>query len=337
MQAEKLNKLAEETTGFSFTLAPLGGLRLDDARDLYMNAVAGALAPTTVEWLGGKCDLTGCWHGGQLQILMDHFGGQTLIEAITLDHLNRYRAVLINKKSDHTGKPYSAWSVDGILRAAKVMFHWLEEHGHLKTNPAHQLRRPKLPKRARRGITDENAQAMLNTAAQGSLRDRALLSVFDATGCRRGGIADLRLGDVDLKNRRMLVREKGDKERTVFLTHTAQEYLNAWLDMRPAKPGVDHVFVSEQPGKRLGQPLTKSGISQVLKRLKKASKLTGKVSPHQWRHRRLRILTSKGAPLGVVADIAGHADPRTTHEFYGAFAVDELQQIYDRFSEEDGE
>ncbi|NUM44839.1 MAG: tyrosine-type recombinase/integrase [Anaerolineales bacterium] len=308
------------------------GLRLDEARDLFLNALVGAKSAATVRWYGGQCDQEGAWAGGQIQLLLDHFGPSTLVEAITLDHLNRWRAVLLHKKNKKTGKPLSVWSADAAIRAAKTFFSWLKGKHHTAVNPAEDLERPTLPKRARRGVSDGDAMAMLAAAEDSSIRDRALLAVFDATGCRLGGVADLRLADVDLKRRRLLVREKGDKERTVFLTPTARDYLRAWLEVRPSKPGVNHVFVSEQEGKRLGTAMTSSGLAQVLKRLKKAHHISGRVSPHQWRHRRLRILTSSGTPLGIVADIAGHADSRTTHQFYGAFAVDELQEIYDRFS-----
>jgi intergrase/recombinase len=45
----------------------------------------------------------------------------------------------------------------------------------------------------------------------------------------------------------------------------------------------------------------------------------------------LRKLTEAGMPLGVVADIAGHSDVRVTHSFYGSFAADRLQAIFDRY------
>lgn len=329
-----------ETNDRMVNVAPLtftvsAGLRLDEARDLFLNALVGAKSPATVKWYGGQCDGEGAWRGGQIQLVLDHFGSSTLVEAITLDHLNRWRAVLLHKKNKRTGKPLSVWSADAALRAAKTFFSWLKEHHHTAVDPALELERPNLPKRARRGVADDDAAAMLAAAEESSVRDRAILAVFDATGCRLGGVADLRLADVDLKHRRLLVREKGDKERTVFLTPKAAEQLRAWLEMRPAKPGVNHVFTSEQLGARRGAALTASGLAQVLKRLKKAHQITGRVSPHQWRHRRLRILTASGTPLGIVADIAGHADSRTTHQFYGAFAVDELQEIYDRFTRDE--
>ncbi|MCB9135122.1 MAG: tyrosine-type recombinase/integrase [Anaerolineales bacterium] len=323
-------KATATDTALSFVVA--GGLRLDEARDLFLNALVGAKSNATVKWYGGKCDEEGAWSGGQIQLLLDHFGPLTQVEAIKLDHLNRWRAVLLHKKNKRTGKPLSVWSADAALRAAKTFFSWLVDHQHTSINPAADLERPNLPKRARRGVADEDAAAMLAAAEESSVRDRAILAVFDATGCRLGGVADLRLADVDIKHRRLLVREKGDKERTVFLTPRAAAQLQAWLDMRVAQPGVNHVFTSEQPGKRYGRAMTDSGLAQVLKRLKKAHHITGRVSPHQWRHRRLRILTASGTPLGIVADIAGHADSRTTHQFYGAFAVDELQEIYDRFT-----
>lgn len=321
-------------TGFA-GFAVSSGLRLDEARDLFLNALVGAKSPATVKWYGGQCDADGAWQGGQIQLLIDHFGPSTLVEAISLDHLNRWRAVLLHKKNKRSGEKLSVWSADAAIRAGKRFFAWLVEHRHATINPSLELERPKLPKRARRGVADDDAVAMLAAAEGGSVRDRAILAVFDATGCRLGGVADLRLPDVDLKHRRLLVREKGDKERTVFLTPKAAEQLRAWLDIRPAKPGVNHVFTSERLGKLRGTALTASGLAQVLKRLKKAHQITGRVSPHQWRHRRLRLLSASGTPLGIVADIAGHADSRTTHQFYGAFAVDELQEIYDRFTREE--
>ena len=200
------------------------------------------------------------------------------------------------------------------------------------------LTMPKLPRQGRKGISEANLTAILE-AAKGSLRDYALLRFLESTGVRRGGIEDLRLSDLDLDNpderlrRRATVREKGEKERTVIMSREALRALLVWLEARPDVP-YDHVFLGHSPG----QPwhdLSVEGISGILSRYPRRLGIVGACSPHQWRHRWAHHRLHKGMELSQVSQLLGHEDVAITVRFYGQFTVDQLQEAYDRYSDDE--
>lgn len=326
--------------------APVEALRLDRARDLYMAANLSAVSPETIKWRGGKPDALGHWHGGMLQALIDYFGPDCDVRSITDDHLELYRTALTvkpkqpgNKQKKQGKKTLSVWSVDGHLRAAKSFFKWLAKRGKIGVNPALEVARPPLPKRVKRGVSDSAMTAMYAEAEKledplFQKRALALLRLFDATAARLGGMTDLRLEDINWDKRQLLIRAKGDEEYVVFFKDKAEKALRAWLEVRPAQPGVTHVFTSLQLGKKRGRALGSSGIAQIVSDLKLAAGVTEPASPHKIRHRRLRKLVAAHMPLSLVADIANHKSVTTTRDFYGRLAVDELQESYNRVMEE---
>jgi site-specific recombinase XerD len=219
----------------------------------------------------------------------------------------------------------------------KRLCKWLLRKGLSTVDLAEDVALPRLPKRGRAGIGEANVRAILQ-AAKGNARDYALLRFLEATGCRRGGIANLLLSDLNMDSpdnrlrRRATVREKFDKSRTVIMTPNALIALEAWLLERPAIPD-EHVFLGRENGEDW-HPLAPDGVSEIVDRYKERLELVGPCSPHQWRHRFCRKRAQEKMSLGQISQLAGHDDPSITVKFYGEFTVDELQDSYDDIVED---
>jgi site-specific recombinase XerD len=80
-----------------------------------------------------------------------------------------------------------------------------------------------------RALSKENAVRLIEAAS--SVRDRALLELFYATGCRISEIASARVEHVDFAKRSIWVHGKG-KDRMVFFGPTANKYLRRYLNGR---------------------------------------------------------------------------------------------------------
>jgi site-specific recombinase XerD len=92
----------------------------------------------------------------------------------------------------------------------------------------------------------------------------------------------------------------------------------------------DWVFPSHNTGERL----TVSGVSQVLKRLKKRAGLNGRASPHRFRHRFAIDYLMTSGDLASLADLMGHESVETTKAFYAISEQGDLRRKHDQFSEE---
>lgn len=276
-----------------------------------------ALASFDNSMMGILSDHTRRWYRGRLATLREFFGDRALEGLGTVD-LRAWRAWLI-------GRDLSPWTLHGYGRAVKRFFKWLTLEGAIAHNPADLLRLPKLPAEPPKAIDNADLVRILEAAQCSGPRDLALVLFLADTGARVGGAATLTIKDLELGRGRAVVREKGQKARTVYLSGRTVAALNSWLTVRPAAFG-DAVFIGQRG------PLTPGGIYQVFKKLAVAGGITGRCNPHSLRHGWARSALARGADLKTVSDILGHSDITTTARFYARWADDELAERHRQFS-----
>lgn len=286
---------------------------------------------------GFRSDETTAWYAKRLKRLIEYFGGDYAIERVTVSDLRCWFHELRSRDarwSDHPSRPeqaggLSVWTLRGYVRAARTFFRWLMLEGLLRANPAERLEMPARPRLPRRGIEDDDADRII-AAARGNARDYALVLVLADTACRVGGLVGLTLADVDMKARRVTVREKGlgggNLARVIPMSALTLDALRAWLKVRP-RIDDDHIFVGCH-----GQPLTTSGAYQVVKRIARRAGVTLGFNPHNWRHAAARLMLANGASLAQVGRFLGHNSIDVTYFFYGTFSDEEVRQVHAKYS-----
>ncbi len=149
------------------------------------------------------------------------------------------------------------------------------------------------------------------------LRDRALLCLLYATGCRASEVANLKCPQVYLEERYCKCEGKGNKERMVSLNPVAVAALEAYLSAeRPLLMGnlphnpEESLFVS-----RTGRPLTRLTIWRLVKRYAARIGCSSQVSPHTLRHSFATHMLAGGAEIRALQEMLGHANIRTTQVY----------------------
>lgn len=270
------------------------------------------------------------------------FLGDREVESITLADLRTYAADLRDRHERFTDHPsrkkvaggLSVFSIASRLRSVKRLFNWLTEEEILAENPAKRLKLPKLPQKEPKAISPA-AFAQLLAATEGDSvvqrRDRALLLVLADTGCRVGGLAHLRVQDVDLDAQMALVTEKAEKTRPVYFMPITADALRRWLEVRQAAPEVDWLFVNLGPKQTYPQ-LTEDAVGEALRRLKKTSGVTEPVTPHRFRHAFAREYLRNGGDLATLSRLMGHSSVEVTARYYAVFTPSELKDFHAKFS-----
>jgi integrase/recombinase XerD len=149
-------------------------------------------------------------------------------------------------------------------------------------------------------------------------RDRAILELMYAGGLRVSEITDALWTRLNLIERTIVIRGKGDKERTAFFGHRAADALTQYLARR--RDSSDLLFIG-----RSGKSLTRERVWQIVQELSR--KIACHVSPHMLRHSCATHLMEGGANLRVVQEVLGHADISTT-ELYTHVSIESAKKIY---------
>lgn len=197
---------------------------------------------------------------------------------------------------------------------------WLVEERHLGANPCANVRRPKEPRRLPRALRGAQVAAVLRSCPDA--RARLLVMLMVQQGLRRGEVARLQLGDIDLADGSMRIIGKGGHERILPIAAECLDAIDAYLSEYPAALGP---LVRSYQFPRALHPDTVSAIVRTAMQeagVKKAP--LDRVSPHSLRHTMATDTLRAGAHLRDVQHLLGHKHLQTT-ETYLPLVVNDLR------------
>ncbi len=224
-------------------------------------------------------------------------------------------------------------SIARHLVSLKIFFRYLQLEGVLRENRAELLGSQKLWQRVPDVLSPSQVDQFLKAPGchdAFAVRDRALLELLYATGCRASELSHLRICDVHLDERFCICRGKGDKERMVPLGESAIAAVRRYLhDLRPQLAGPaspkEWLIVS-----RSGRRLRREAIWELVKKYALRSGAPDSISPHTLRHSFATHLLAGGADLRQVQELLGHANITTT-QIYTHVDGDRLKRIHQQF------
>lgn len=156
-------------------------------------------------------------------------------------------------------------------------------------------------------------------------RDRLLLEMLYATGLRVGELVNIRISDIDLGQRRIIVLGKGNKERNVIYGDYCDEILKLYLNdgyKKLNKYKLEYLFLNNN-----GKELTERGVRYILDKIIKKTFLNKNISPHMLRHSFATHLLNEGCDLITVQRLLGHESISAT-QVYTHVSVDRLKEVY---------
>jgi len=227
----------------------------------------------------------------------------------------------------------AATSIARHLVSIRMFFRYLVLEGVLLESAAELLSSPKLWQRLPTVLSPDMVNRLLSGPVAGvdrfPLRDRALLSLLYATGCRASEVTAMRLGDVHLSERYCRCTGKGNKERIVSLNPRAVLAIEAYLEHeRPLMTGHasgDWLLVT-----RRGNRLSRITVWSLVKKYATRTGCSRQVSPHTLRHSFATHLLAGGADIRALQEMLGHASIRTT-QVYTHIEHSRLKAVHQKF------
>jgi integrase/recombinase XerD len=211
------------------------------------------------------------------------------------------------------------------LSAVRQFHKFLYVEGYASSDPTAPVEGPRKARALPKVISVEDVERLLTAAREraedGSgtpgarlrrLRLACLLELLYATGLRVSELVSLPRSAAKSRDRFLIVRGKGGRERLVPLTEPAREaarrYLSA-LERTVTKGGAAWLFPAESESGHL----SRQAFARDLKEAAGAAGLRAdRISPHVLRHAFASHLLQNGADLRVVQELLGHADISTT-------------------------
>ena len=207
-----------------------------------------------------------------------------------------------------------------IWRMLRTFYTWAAAR-YDAPNPMASIKRPQRDHLLPRTLEVEEIQHLFSTIS--NQRDLAMIMLVLDTGIRLNEVAQLRWSHIK-GNRVLIVHGKGGKQRHVFIRPETRQALEGLGDGFL-------IWLSRQPGRRYGLPMTRSGVQQSIFRiLRNAGFKPPKAGPHLLRHTYGRHFIRLGGSVTHLQRIMGHEDVSTTmiYVFLNDQDIEEQQYEY---------
>jgi site-specific recombinase XerD len=208
------------------------------------------------------------------------------------------------------------------LSAVKAFVRFLMRQGRLAVDPTLGLEAPYRRKKLPKAISQAQAEALLDQVPVGKtpLRDKAILELAYGAGLRASELVSVNVRDLDLAEKRVVVRGKGNKERVAVFGGPCVVALTEYFrSERVAPVNEPAAFTNPQGGR-----LTARSVQNIIKRWALACGLPPDVSPHTLRHSFATHLLDGGADLKTVQQLLGHESLATT-QIYTHISIERLR------------
>lgn len=222
----------------------------------------------------------------------------------------------------------SGATVRRTLCALHIYYQFLAASGKKKKDPTAHIPRPESDRKLPLILTAGEAIRLMSAPEGDSplaVRDRAMLELLYATGITVSELMGLRIENINLR-RRTLVLRRGQRTRTVPFGRPAAAALNEYI--RKSRPRLLHgggevaLFVNAG-----GAPMSRQGFWKLIKKYKERAGIDKEITPHMLRHSFAAHLLEGGADLGSIQEMMGFIDPSST-AVYTKIVENKIADVY---------
>ncbi len=276
------------------------------------------------------------------------------------DGLVRSYRVFLNRFQDRHGNPLKKATQNYYVIALRSFLKYLAKQD-IEVLPAEKVEVGQAPHREVEFLEEPEVERILEAAEGGSfksLRDRAILELLFSAGLRVSELTGINRDKLNLKTQEIVVRGKGDKVRLTFISDSAKESLERYLEKRtdidPAlfvrdskgmekfekKNDSSHLTPTLSSGRRGGSRaennpaddlrLTPRSIQRIVKHYAAKAGIVKDVHPHTLRHSFATDLLMNGADIRSVQAMLGHSSITTT-QIYTHVTNQKLKEVHKSF------
>lgn len=231
---------------------------------------------------------------------------------------------------------YKPKTVKRKIASLKAIFHYFEYREMIDRNPFSKLQiRFREPVILPKTIPLRTVETFLATIYQqhetastydqwkNTLRDMAVIELLFATGMRISELCALKMNDVNLCDRHILIYGKGSKERKVQIgnedvSHVLMTYRETFeKQMRSC----NRFFVN-----RAGRALSDQSVRRMINKYTSLASIEQHITPHMFRHTFATSLLEADVDIRYIQEMLGHSSINIT-EIYTHVAMAKQRDI----------
>lgn len=244
--------------------------------------------------------------------------------------------VLLENYISYLHRTYKPKTVKRKIASIKALFHYLEYKEIIERNPFSKLqvkfREPAiLPKTIPLHTVEQFLSAIYSqyrsakTAYQRktALRDVAVIELLFSTGMRISELCSLKINDVNLYDRTILIYGKGSKERRLQIGNDdVINILETYHDSFSAEiQGCGYFYTNLS-----GRPLTDQSVRRMIQKYCALASIELHITPHMFRHTFATSLLDAGVDIRYIQEMLGHSSINIT-EIYTHVATAKQRDI----------
>jgi integrase/recombinase XerC len=196
-------------------------------------------------------------------------------------------------------------SINRKLASLNVFFRWMLKQGYINEEIRIEAVRNR-DVRQYKGLEDKDLWKLRNEIHRhGNRMHIAMIEILIGTGIRVSELVGIRLQDIEISERKGLLRilGKGNAQRTLPINKDVRKAITKYLEAR-AQNESEYLFMGQRGA------LERNAINIILN--KYGDRVNVKVTPHMLRHT-LGYRLVKTTPLTTIQQILGHDNVSTTN------------------------
>ena len=262
------------------------------------------------------------------------FSGDMPVVNITTEYVRKYR-LWLNRYKNHNDDELSLMTQNYHLIALRGFLNYLSKRDIKSLSPE----KIELPKIARKQVTflyyDEIERLLdqIDINDKVGLRDRAIIELLFSSGLRVSELVNLNRDHVNTVRREFMVRGKGQKDRPIFISQSASQQVENYLQSR--NDNLPPLFINYSRNNSANttgdyKRISTRSIQRIINKYARLAGITKHVSPHTMRHSFATDLLMNGADIRSVQSMLGHSSISTT-QIYTHVTDEHLREVYEKY------
>lgn len=216
-------------------------------------------------------------------------------------------------------------TLDKIRNCLASFYKWMYVEGYIEKDPMIPIKQIKYEKKEKKSL--EQIELEYLRKHYKSVKEKAIVEFLYSTGCRVSELCGVKLIDINLDKKTVIVLGKGRKYRTVMLNAKSLVALESYMKVRQGDS--EYLFVSDRyPYK----PLHSDGVQKIIRLLCERASEDRRmyVTPHILRHTFATTARKNGMPIENISKLLGHSNVNTTL-IYAKTNNDELRVEHEKY------